>query len=84
MLGEEGVGMNGIGGGRRRGAWVAQSVKQPTLDFSEGHDLMVHEFEPLVGLHADNMWSMLGFLSLPLPCACMRTLSFSLSLSKNK
>ena len=28
-----------------RGAWVAQSVKHPTLDFSSGHDLMVREFE---------------------------------------
>ena len=26
---------------RRRGAWVAQSVKHPTLTFSSGHDLMV-------------------------------------------
>ena len=26
-----------------RGAWVAQSVKLPTLGFSSGHDLMVCE-----------------------------------------
>ena len=28
------------------GAWVAQVVKHPTLDFSSGHDLTVREFEP--------------------------------------
>ena len=38
-----------------KGAWVAQSVKCPTLDFSSGHNLMVHEFEPHVGFHADGV-----------------------------
>ena len=33
-----------------RGAWVAQSVKRPTLDFSSGHDLTVRGFEPCTGL----------------------------------
>ena len=28
-----------------RGAWVAQSVKCPTLGFGSGHDLVVSEFE---------------------------------------
>ena len=37
------------------GDWVAQSVKQPTLDFGSGHDLMVHEFEPRTGLWAGSM-----------------------------
>ena len=32
------------------GAWVAQSVKHLTLDFSLGHGLTVYEFEPTVGL----------------------------------
>ena len=32
---------------------MAQSVKSLTLDFSSGHDLMVREFEPPVGLHTD-------------------------------
>ena len=31
-----------------RGAWVAQLVKRPTLDFSSGHDLTAHETEPQV------------------------------------
>ena len=33
-----------------KGAWVAQSVKGPTLDFDSGHDLTVHGFWPHVGL----------------------------------
>ena len=28
------------------------SVERPTLDFGSGHDLVVREFEPRVGLHA--------------------------------
>ena len=36
-----------------RGTWVAQEVKPPTLDFSSGYDLTVHEFEPHVGLCTD-------------------------------
>ena len=35
------------------GTWVAQSVKHPTLGFSSGHGLMVHEFKPHTGLCAD-------------------------------
>ena len=31
---------------------MAQLVKSPTLDFGSGHDLMVHGFEPCVGLSA--------------------------------
>ena len=33
------------------GAWVAQSVKHPTLDFGSGHDLIVCEIDLHVGLH---------------------------------
>ena len=36
-----------------RGARGAQTVKLRPSDFSSGHDLMVHEFEPHVGLCAD-------------------------------
>ena len=36
------------------GAWVAQSVKSLTFDFSSGQDLMVREFEPHVRLYTDN------------------------------
>ena len=62
-----------------RGAWVAHSVKCPTLDFSSGHDLTVREFEPHVGLCADS--TVVGILSLPfslpLPCSLSHTLSLS-------
>ena len=36
-------------------AWVAQSVKHLTLDFSSGHDLMVYEFESPMRLAAVNL-----------------------------
>ena len=50
---------------------VGQLVKHPTLDFGSGHDLMVHEVEPC-----------LGVLSLcPYPT---RALSLSLFLKINK
>ena len=60
---------------------MAQLVKRPTLDFRSGHDLMVHEFEPHVGLCADGAepaWDSLSPLSLSLSC------SFSLSLTRLK
>ena len=52
---------------------MAQSVRHLTLDFGSGHDVMVHGFEPCIGL---------GILSLPV-CPSP-THSFSLSLSRNK
>ena len=66
-----------------RGAWVAQSVKRPTLDLSPGHDLTVCEFEPPLG-SALTAWSLLGTLSLPLslPLPCLLTLTLSLSQNK--
>ena len=66
------------------GVWVAQCIKCPILDFGSGHDLMVGEVEPHIGLCTDNVepaWDSLSLpLSLPLPCSC----SLSLSLSQNK
>ena len=50
---------------------MAQSVKQPTLDFGSGLDLTVREFKPHVGLCANIMepaWDNL-LLSLPFPCS---------------
>ena len=38
-------GIKNLGG---RGAWVAQSIKRPTLDFGSGHDARVCEIEPHV------------------------------------
>ena len=63
---------------------MAQLVKRLTLDFGSGDDLVVHEFEPHVGLWADSVeaaWDSVSLpLSLPLPSLC--ALSLSLSLSK--
>ena len=61
-------------GGRERiiwnwSAWVAQSVKHPTLDFDSGHEFTVREFKPCLGLHADGAepagWDSLSPLSAP-------------------
>ena len=53
--------------GGLRGAWVAQSVKRPALDFSSGHDLAVHEIKPHVRLCTGSLepaWDSLSPLSL--------------------
>ena len=59
---------------------MAQSVKHPTLDFGSGHDLMVRELEPHIGLGADRAetaWDSLSLCSSP-------TCGLSLSLSQKK
>ena len=43
-----------------RGAWVAQLVKRPTLDFNSGHDLTVSGLEPH-GSWVLTAQSLLGF-----------------------
>ena len=43
-----------FGKGKSQGGSVAQLVKCLTLDFGSGHDLMVCEIEPSVGLCADS------------------------------
>ena len=52
------------------GAWVARSVKIPTLDLSSGHDLTVREFKPHIRLCAESAqptWDSHSLsLSLPL------------------
>ena len=45
---------------------MAQSVKRLTLGFGSGCDLLVHGFEPHVGLCADNVEPAWDSLSLPL------------------
>ena len=69
-----------------RGAWMAQWVKRPTLDFGSHHDLTVREFEPRVRLcavTAEPGWDSLS-LSLSLCLSDPPLLSLSLSLSQNK
>ena len=63
---------------KTRGAWVAQLVKRPTLDFCSGHDLTVHGFKPRVGF----VWtvqSLFGILSPSLspPPSLLQAVSFS-------
>ena len=75
------------------GARVGQPVKRLILDFSSGHDLLVREFRPHVGLCADNE-DCLGILSLFLSPSLSspsllththtHTHTHSLSLSQNK
>ena len=58
---------------------MAQSVKYPTLDLGSGHDLMVHEIEPRVGLCTDSAWD-----SLSPSLSGTPLLAHTLSLSQNK
>ena len=62
------------------GAWVAQLVKQRTLDFGSGDDLTVREIKPRVRLRADGVQSLLLILSLLLSLPLPR----SRSLPQNK
>ena len=70
-----------------RSSWVAQSIKRPITGYGSGHDLIVHGFEPHIGLCADGVnpaWDSfsLPFLSAPIQLVCPLALSLSLSLSK--
>ena len=43
-------------------------VKCPSLDFSSGHDFLVHEFEPHIRLYADGAepaWDSVSFCPSP-------------------
>ena len=62
---------------QNRGVLVAQVVKCPILDFGSGHDLMVHEIKPHIGLSLSAP-NLLGILFLPL------LPSLACALSQNK
>ena len=70
------------------GAWMAQLVKHPTLDFGSGHDLRVCEIDPCIGLYADSGACFGFFPSLSAtapPCpspSCLVMLSLSLRINK--
>ena len=51
---------------KNQGAWVAQLVKRPALDFSSGHDLAVRGMESRVGLGTERGICMGSSLSLSL------------------
>ena len=63
------------------GAWVAQLVKHPTLDFSSGHDVMFVSSSPMSGseLSVESAWD-----SLPPSLSASPLLSLFLSLSQNE
>ena len=68
------------------GAWVAQSVKHPTLDFGSCHDPRIVGSNPASGSTL-TAWKLLGILSLslslPLPLSPARALSLSKIKKKN-
>ena len=64
--------------------WVAQSVKHLTLDSGLGHDLMVHDTEPQVGIHTDSAEPAWDSLSPCLSAPPHLSLSLFLSLSLSK
>ena len=68
------------------GAWVAQLVELLTLDFSLGHDLMAHEFEPCIGIcagRAKPAWDSLSpSLSAPPLLMCSLFLKINKTLKK--
>ena len=66
----------------KRGAWVAQSVKHPTLDFRSSQDLTVHEIKLRIKLCTGSAEPAWDSLSLPDPPPLV--LFLSLSLSQNK
>ena len=72
------VNRNAVGG-----AWVAQSVKPPTVDLAQ---VMISQFMSLSPSSSSVLTagSLIGILSLPLPCLCAHSLSHSLSLKINK
>ena len=46
---------------KSRGSWVAQSIEHPSLDFSSGQDLTVHEIEPhIVTVSTQPAWDSLS------------------------
>ena len=53
---------------------MTQSVEDQTLDFHGGHDLMVPEFEPRVGLSGVSTQPTLDSVSAsqPLPGSCLK------------
>ena len=63
---------------------MAQSVKHLTLDFSSRHGLMVHEFKPRIGLHADGAEPAWDSVSLSLSAPSTHRLSLPLKINKKE
>ena len=66
---------------------MAQSVKHPTPDSSSGHDLIVREMEPCMGLCTDSAepaWDSLLLSLCPYPDSLSPTHNLSLKINKLK
>ena len=61
---------------------MAQLVRRLTFGFSSGHDLMVCEFEPHVGLQADSMEPAWDSFSPSLSTPPLLALCLSLKINK--
>ena len=66
-----------------QGAWVAQSVEPPTLDFGSDHGLVVRGIKPCIRLCAVSAEPTWDSLSLSL-CSSLLVLSLSFSLKIKK
>ena len=69
--------------GKYWGAWVAQSVKLPTLDFGSGHDIRVHEITPSCALYWWHRACLAFSLSSSISAPSLIAPSLSLSLKIN-
>ena len=63
---------------------MAQPIKRPTLDFGSGHDLMVCEIKPRIGLCADCAGPAWDSLSPSLSDPPLLSLSVSQNKQTNK
>ena len=68
----------------KMGAWVAQLVKRLILGHDSSHDLMVHGFEPHIGLCAESTESALDSLSHFLSAPPLLVLSLKINKLKKK
>ena len=61
---------------------MAQPVKRLTLDFSSGHDLVICEYKPPIGLHSGSVEPVLDSLSPSLSAPLQLTVTLSLKVNK--
>lgn len=62
-----------------QGDWVSQSVEHPALGIGSGHHLMIHEFEPHIGLFADGVvpaWNLVSPPLCPSPACALSYIKF--------
>lgn len=69
---------------KMRGAWMAQSLKSPTLDFGSSRDRTGLAIKPHVGLHIECGACLRFFLLRPLPLPTLCECPLSLNRYPNK